>query len=47
MTLEIIGESSKQDGGCIVGTDELIVQALNDIVVELRNIKEIISRLRT
>jgi len=32
--------------GCVVGSDELIVQALNDIVIELRAIKETISRLK-
>ena len=53
MPIEVIGEAEQQEptvyekGGCIVSADELIVQALNDIVTELREIKETISRLRT
>ena len=45
MPIEVIGEAEQQEptvyekGGCIVSTDELIVQALNDIVVELRSIR--------
>ena len=53
MPIEIIGKADKQEptvyekGGRVFEADELIVQALNDIVTELRLLREVVSRLRT
>ena len=53
MPIEIIGDADQQEptihekGGRVFEDSELIVQALNDIVTELRLLREVVSRLRT